>query len=134
MLEFIFELVAEFFGDVLLQVVLEFLAEFGCRSMENSFRPAKRANPFFAGCGLLLLGALVGLLAGLILPDPLFPHRHLPGISLVLAPVGVGTLMHLFGAWRRKKGGNPTCLATFWGGACFAFGMALVRWLMIRYS
>src|SRR4051794_4308605 len=127
MLEFLFELIAQFFGDVLLQVLLEVLAEFGCRSLENSFQPAKSADPFFAGCGLLLLGAVAGLIFGLLLPNSPFHRHHLPGISLVLAPLGVGSFMHLFGVWRREKGGNPTCLATFWGGACFAFGLALVR-------
>src|SRR4051794_14422842 len=103
MLEFLFELIAQFFGDVLIQVLLEVLAEFGCRSLENSLQPAKSANPFFAGCGLLLLGAIVGLIAGLLLPNPLFHRHHFQGISLVLSPLGVGFFMHLFGAWRREK-------------------------------
>ena len=35
------------------------------------------------------------------------------------------------GKWRRRLGGRPTYLATFWGGALFAFAAALVRWLTI---
>ncbi len=141
MLEIIFEILFGVFGivfdvvgDVILQVILEAVAEFGCAAFENPWRPAKSANPFFAACGLLLLGGLLGLLLGLVLPNPLFHHRPLPGISLALAPLGVGALMQVFGVWRRKKGGHPTCLATFWGGACFAFGMALVRWLIVTHT
>jgi hypothetical protein len=37
----------------------------------------------------------------------------------------------LFGQWRRRRGGDPTLLATFWGGALFAFAMAAARWLLI---
>ncbi len=133
MLEFVFELVAEIFGEVLFQGILELLAEFGWSSLENSLRSAKSANPFYAACGLGILGASLGLGTALLLPDPLFHHRPVPGISLILAPLGAGFCMHLLGAWRRKKGGNPTCLATFWGGASFAFGMALVRWLITTH-
>ena len=46
------------------------------------------------------------------------------------APILVGTLMLGFGVWRRMKGKTTTSLATCWGGAAFAFGIALARFLL----
>jgi len=39
--------------------------------------------------------------------------------------------MHWFGIWRRAEGRPPSTLATYQGGALFAFAMALVRWLVV---
>jgi hypothetical protein len=35
--------------------------------------------------------------------------------------------MHVYGSWRRRRGGDPSLLATFWGGATFALAMGLAR-------
>jgi hypothetical protein len=134
MLEFLVELILEVFGDIIVQVVFEVLLEFGFESLSNLLRPQRRANPFLAACGLMLFGGVLGLVFALLLPHRLVRTSHLPGLSLVLAPLGVGLLMHIFGTWRRKRGGHTTFLATFWGGAVFAFSMALVRWLMVGKS
>jgi hypothetical protein len=131
MFEFLAELILEVFGDIIFQVVFEVLMEFGFESLSNLFRPRRHASPLFAACGLMLLGGALGLGFALLLPYRLVPTSRLPGLSLVLAPLGVGLVMQGFGMWRRKRGGTPTCLATFWGGAIFAFSMALVRWLMV---
>jgi len=49
----------------------------------------------------------------------------------VLAPLATGAAMHAFGARRRRRGRATSGLATFWGGAAFAFTMALARWLAV---
>jgi hypothetical protein len=59
------------------------------------------------------------------------PSLLVPGVSLVLSPLSAGLVMKAFGDWRRRRGGDPSFLATFWGGALFAFSFALVRWLMV---
>jgi hypothetical protein len=51
-------------------------------------------------------------------------------LSLVLAPLATGLVMHLYGRWRRGRGHDTTYLATFWGGSLLAFAMALTRFLM----
>jgi len=56
---------------------------------------------------------------------------HLAGVSLILAPLGTGAAMHAFGVWRRRRGAPASRLATFWGGALFAFAMAFTRWLFL---
>lgn len=64
-------------------------------------------------------------------PERLTPAGPLPGLSLVLAPLATGLVMHLYGQWRRGRGHDTTYLATFWGGSLLAFAMALTRFLMV---
>jgi hypothetical protein len=52
-------------------------------------------------------------------------------MSLVLSPIVTGLLMEAYGRWRTSRGGYPSFVATFWGGALFAFVMALVRYLSV---
>jgi hypothetical protein len=131
MLEGLIELVIEAFGELLLQAIFEILVELGFESVGNAFRPCRRANPILATTGVVFLGAAFGLISSLLLPYRLLPATRLPGLSVVLAPVAIGFVMHFFGRWRHRCGGHPTFLATFWGGAAFAFSLALVRWLMV---
>jgi hypothetical protein len=131
--EFLAELILEIFGDIIFQVVFEVLMEFGFEPLSKLFHPGRKVHPLVAACGLILLGGAFGLGFALLVPHRLIPTAHLHGLSLVLAPLGAGLVMQVFGVWRRKRGGTPTCLATFWGGAAFAFGMALVRWLMVGH-
>jgi hypothetical protein len=49
----------------------------------------------------------------------------------VLSPMLAGLVMHYYGRWRESRGSEPSYTATFLGGALFAFGMALVRFLLI---
>lgn len=131
MLEFVVELVVELLGELLWQVGFEVLAEFGLESVGKLTRARKPLHPAIVGVGLLALGGLIGYASGWVLPRRLVGTAAVPGLSLVLAPLAAGGVMHFFGAWRRKRGGNPTRLATFWGGASLAFGLALARWLMV---
>jgi len=58
-------------------------------------------------------------------------YAYIPGISLVIARLVAGVCMHFLGEWRRRQDRKPTALATFTGGATFAFGMTLIRFLMV---
>jgi hypothetical protein len=40
--------------------------------------------------------------------------------------------MDRYGHWRESRGVEPSYSATFWGGAVFAFGMALVRFVLVN--
>jgi hypothetical protein len=55
-----------------------------------------------------------------------------PGVSLILAPLITGTAMHLLRGRLLRLELWPSNLATFLGGAIFAFAMALVRWLAVE--
>ena len=43
-----------------------------------------------------------------------------------------GLVMQRYGQWREARDGSQSFIATFWGGALFAFGMALVRFLWVN--
>lgn len=133
MIELILELILDLLTDVIFQGVIQVLPEFGAESVAKAFEVRREAGRLLAVCGLALLGGLVGLGWSLVMPYRVFHVPRLPGVSLVLAPLGVGALMHGFGRLRRRWGGNPTYMASFWGGGAFAFATALVRWLMVGH-
>ena len=126
MLEVLFELLFEGLG----QVIGEALIEIGIVGVRAPFE--KRGNPVVSCIALLVLGAALGALLAWLAPERLTPWRAPPGASLVVAPLIAGGCMHAFGRWRASRGHSVTNLATFHGGASFAFGSALVRYLMLR--
>ena len=128
MLGFLAELLLQLLFDALFQLLAEVLFELGFEAIAHSLRRGRSANPVLAAVGLLIIGAAAGFVTCWLLPDPLFrPVRHFPWLSLVLAPLAAGSAMHVLGSWRRRTGGDPTLLATFWGGALFAFTMGAAR-------
>jgi hypothetical protein len=120
MLEFLFQAVGEF----LLQVIVEALVELGFHSLAEPFR--KPPNPWLAGLGYGLLGAIAGGLSLL-----LFPAYLVSGgwrwANLILTPVAVGLLMCLIGQWRVKRGQELLRIDRFAYGYVFALSFALVR-------
>lgn len=128
MLGFILELLLELLAEILLQLFAELLFELGFQSVAHSVRRGRTANPLLAAIGLFIIGALAGFVTCWILPHPLLrPVPLFPKLSLVLAPLATGAAMHVYGSWRRRRGGDPSLLATFWGGAIFALAMGLAR-------
>jgi MFS family permease len=114
------------------QLFFELFVEAGVRVGRAPFQARKRTHPVLAGLGLLALGAAVGLIVSWIFPRPFFRFNVLPGASLILSPILNGAVMEYYGRWSERRTGSRTHLATFWGGALFAFGMALVRFLMTQ--
>ena len=129
MLELILEILAWLLFELVLPVLAEVAIDLGFESIAHAARRGRAASPLLAGIGLFLLGAMIGFASSLVAPHRVWrPLLHPSGISVVLAPLANGAVMQLFGAWRRSRGGDPSLLATFWGGALFAFGLALARW------
>jgi hypothetical protein len=82
--------------------------------------------------GFVFGGAAAGFLSAWLFPNRLIVTRVMvPGASLLLAPLATGVAMHLLGRRLRNLERQVTSLATFWGGALFAFSMALVRWWLL---
>jgi hypothetical protein len=54
-------------------------------------------------------------------------------VSLLVSPAITGLLMEGYGRWRTSRGGHPSYVATFWGGALFAFSMALMRFMLVDH-
>jgi hypothetical protein len=132
MIEFIAEVLLSVLWEGLLQLVGEVLVELGWRTAGEPFRQRGRAHPVVAGLGLLLMGAAMGFLLSLAFPTRLISGTRVPGISLVLSPILAGLVMDRYGHWRESRGVEPSYSATFWGGAVFAFGMALARFLLVN--
>src|SRR5678816_1739861 len=119
------ELLFEFFGELLLQVVGEVLFELGLHGLAAPFR--KAANPYLATIGYVLFGALAGGLSLWLFPS-LFIHSHAGRIAnAVVTPLIAGGVMVAIGAWRRGRGQQPVLLDRFAYGYLFALVMALVR-------
>jgi len=120
MIEFLFELLAEF----LLQVVGEALVELGLHSMGEPFR--RPPNPWLAAIGYAIFGALLGGLSLLAFPEH-FVHGAWRLVHLVATPVAVGLVMVLMGAWRVRRGQPLLRIDRFAYGYLFALALALVR-------
>lgn len=127
MLEGLFELLFEFFVEVILQPVFELLGATG----KELLRRYPWLRVVLAVIFIPLTGGLIGLFFSNMIPERIIPTPRATGISLFLSPMLAGLAMKYFGDWRRNNGHQPTLLATFWGGALFAFSMALVRWLRV---
>ena len=131
-MELIFEVVVSAIGEMLIQLVGEGILEGGWRWLVAPFSDRRRVHPAVAGAVLLVLGGIMGWIGWLLVPDPLLSHAPIPGASLLLSPLITGGVMEFYGRWRRKSGHATSSASTFWGGALFAFGMALVRFLLQR--
>ena len=114
-------------GDLLLEAFLEF----GIEGYQHA-RGRKNRSPFVAALGYLLLGAALGALWVWLAPNRLLQGRTLPGVSLILGPLAVGGVMEAWGRHRRAAGHATTNLATWYGGAAFALGIAIVRFFWVR--
>jgi hypothetical protein len=118
--------------EALLEGLVEALLEAALDALLESTKQKGRIEGWPVTVGVLLWGALAGFASALIFPHRLLGARSpVPGLSVLLAPLVAGTAMQWFGDWRRSRGRETTGLATFRGGALFAFGMALVRFLML---
>jgi hypothetical protein len=118
--------------ELLLQIawlVVDFLLtagmdlSFGARAQEDSPRSTATSQLVVAG----MVGLGVGVLFGYIVPQRLLSPPPLPGLSLILVPALLGGAMHLWGIVRRRHGGQPSALATWYGGATVGVGLAAGR-------
>jgi hypothetical protein len=128
MLEFLLQLLIEIVG----QIIFEGLTALGWEALKDSTRPERETMPALAAVGHFLMGVFAGVLSLFIIGRRLAPHSPLPGISLVLSPIGTGIAMHWIGEFWRERGRDRPAMFSFRAGAIFAFGMALVRFLYLE--
>jgi len=127
-IEFLIELVVELLVQGLGELVVEGLA----RLVGAPFGRRDRHHPIVAGIGLLLMGVIMGEASCWVWPYRIVAPGPYPGLSLLISPVVNGLLADALGTWRERHGRSRSYLATFWGGALFAFGMAGARFLFLR--
>lgn len=123
MIEFLFEIVGEF----LLQAVVEALAELGLHSLKEPFR--RPPNPWLAGLGYAIFGAIAGGITLWLLPDHLVRNEVLRKFNLLITPLAAGGMMCLMGAWRTRRGEPVLRIDRFAYGYVFALSLALVRFV-----
>lgn len=123
------EIILEFLGEFLLQIVGELLAEIGLRSLREPFR--RRPNPWLAMLGAVLLGAILGGLSLLVFPHLLVAAR-LRLVNLMVTPIASGILLGLVAFWRRGRddAAPPFDRAVY--GFLFALAFGLVRYFFAR--
>jgi hypothetical protein len=119
------EFLLELLGELLIQIVVEFLVELGIHSIGEPLR--KPPNPWIAAIGYALFGAIIGGLS--LLP---FPHNLMPEAwrvaNIVLTPLAAGLAMMGMGRWRTRRGDTRLRIDRFGYGYLFALSMALVRY------
>ena len=119
------EFLLELLGEMLIQIVVEFLVELGIHSIGEPLR--KPPNPWLAAIGYALFGAIVGGLSLLAFPHNLMPEAWRVA-NIVLTPLAAGLAMIAMGRWRARRGDTRLRIDRFGYGYLFALAMALVRY------
>jgi len=114
--------------ELVAQAVIEVLAEVGLRVLGEPFRRTQPIDPFWAGTGYLVYGAIAGGLS-LLLPRLFTIPWSLRILNLLITPVVCGFLMAKVGQLRERRGNRPIRLDTFMYGYHFALAMAVVRFI-----
>jgi hypothetical protein len=117
--------------DGVLQALVVIGLELGWFTVRSPFGRREAAPVALALVGLLLIGGAAGGISLWGWPNRLTAPGPLPGASLVISPLVNGLAMDALGRWRAKRGWPPEHVSTFWGGAAFAFGVAIVRFWFV---
>jgi hypothetical protein len=122
--------------EVLFEAAFEFVAEFiGAliiRAADAVFDTSEFKNPVLAYIVYMVLGGVAGGLSLLLFPFPLVHRSRLPGLSVIISPVLAGLGMSMVGSTLRKRDKKAMRIESFGYGFAFAFGMAVLRFLVIR--
>jgi nitroreductase len=125
---FLIELLVEVFGELLLQLLFEGLAEIGLHVFRKPDGGQADRGAWLRALGYGLLGLLAGGLSLWLRPQS-FIHSSLGRLgNLLLVPVAMGLAMAIVGAWRKRRGQQILGIDHFAYGYVFALGMSLVRY------
>ena len=121
--------VLEFFGELLLQLLFDAVAEVIGHSIKEPFRRPKPMYPLLAAVGYVIFGAIAGGLSLLVWPHLFIKGHWLRVVNLLLTPCVSALIMALIGSWRRRHEKEVIRIETFAYGFCFAAAMSLVRFI-----
>ncbi|GHH22377.1 hypothetical protein GCM10008023_32340 [Sphingomonas glacialis] len=124
-MEIIFEILFQFLGEFVLQILFEALSELGFHSLADTFE--KPRNPILSTIGFAMWGALAGGISLLIMPRSFISNLGLREANVLITPIAVGAAMTLIGRWRASKGQTRIGIDRFGYAFIFAFLMAIVR-------
>lgn len=130
----------EFLFSLLFEYVFQEISAFVTSVFDDGFpelfrrfaRRKESPNRLMDLFSSIVIGVIFGMLSVLVIPMQIIKTVTVPGISLLLAPLLVGSTMYMWGRYRSGKGQRVSTMATFWGGALFAFSSALVRFLFLQ--
>jgi hypothetical protein len=123
------EILIQFVGEFLLQILGELLFELGLRSVSNPFNGGTSWGRVLRVPAYLIFGVVVGFISLLIFPNSFVRSSSLPGINLLLTPLLAGAVMAGLGRLLARSGRQVILLDTFVYGFIFAFGMAVIRFV-----
>jgi len=123
MLEFLFEVL----GELLLQLVVEALAQAGVHVVRHPDRPPREHSPWVIAIGYLLFGLIAGALSLWLFPDYLIRSTAGRIAYLALGPVAAGAAVAAIGLWRSKRGVPRYGIDRFAYGYLFALSYARLR-------
>ncbi|PTS79181.1 hypothetical protein DBR17_12090 [Sphingomonas sp. HMWF008] len=124
-MEAILEIILQFLGEILLQIVFECFSEFGLHALAEASE--KPRNAFVSVLLYAIFGTIAGGLSLLILPHPFITNLALREANVLITPVIAGAVMMLVGRWRDKRGEERFGIDRFGYAFVFAFAMALIR-------
>lgn len=125
-MQFLFEIIFYFFGEILIQITLELIGNFGLRfsSIDRDAEPLKRWQLVLA---YTALGLIVGYISLSILPHAFLDHPWLRYANLLLTPLICGGIMTMLGRWKDRHDKERTSLEHFTYAYLFALSLATVR-------
>ena len=124
-MEAILEIILQFLGEIVLQIVIECLSEFGLHTFAESSE--KPRNAFVSVLLYTIFGTIAGALSVLILPHSFIANLVLREANVHITPVIAGAVMMLVGRCLDKRGQVRFGIARFGYAFVFAFSMALIR-------
>ena len=130
-MELLAEIAIQVLG-VLLEVFLQVILQPWIDILGSAWRPKEKTDPILAGAGIISMGTFSGLIFTHFIHYRVLPV-FLPYSGLILNPLASGFAMHYWGKWRDGKDKDISYMATWWGGALFAFFFTLSRLVMLRF-
>ncbi|MDB5964320.1 MAG: hypothetical protein JWQ72_820 [Polaromonas sp.] len=126
-MEFVLELIAEFFGELLLQLLGEFFGDavkvtwYKLRGRDHELSATQEAS------WSVVTGVAVGLVTVWLVPQLALRLPWLQMLNVLVAPLLAGLLVERVRAWREKRLSFSLPVAGF--AALFGFAFAAARWL-----
>jgi len=127
-MEVLFELLFEVFGEAILQIIFEALAEVGIHVTRGRVDHAASTSKWRLMVGYPLLGAMVGGLSLLVFSHSLAHNPTARLATLLLAPLVAACATVAIGRWRTRRGQDTVGIDRMAYAYLFALGFAAVRY------
>lgn len=124
-MEVLFEILIQYGGEILLQLLFETAAEAGLHSMGETLQRPK--NPLVATIGFACWGLIAGSIGLRLFPHSAIVDPYWRRLSILVTPIVAGGAMAVIGSIRRRKGLRLVRLDRIGYAYIFALVMALVR-------